>query len=64
MVALEDATGKTLFRQDLSEQEYLNGGLTFLAYEFESSFIPTKSIVWTYTTQKQWVHIIEKEIIS
>tara|TARA_R100001510_G_C7634910_1_gene193242 strand:- start:148 stop:1413 length:1266 start_codon:yes stop_codon:yes gene_type:complete len=64
MVALEDATGKTLFRQDLSEQEYLNGGLTFLAYEFESSFIPTKSIVWTYTTQKQWVHKIEKEIIS
>ena len=63
MVAIEDQAGKILFREDLASAQYINGELTFLPYEFESPYIPYKSIVWTYTTKKQWVHKIEKQII-
>jgi hypothetical protein len=64
MVAIEDETGRTLYREDLNKSEYINGALTTLAYEFESTETPVKSIVWTYTTKNEWVHKIEKEIIS
>ena len=63
MVAIEDQAGKILFREDLASAQYINGELTFLPYEFESPYTPYKSIVWTYTTKKQWVHKIEKQII-
>ena len=64
MVAIEDETGRTLYREDLNKSEYKNGALTTLAYEFESTETPVKSIVWTYTTKNEWVHKIEKQIIS
>ena len=63
MVAIEDETGRILFREDLNSSEYIGGHLTSLAYEFDSAHVPKKSIVWTYTTRNQWVHKIEKEII-
>ena len=64
MVAIEDETGRILFREDLNKNEYVNGALTSLVYNFESSTPPVKSIVWTHTTKNEWVHKIEKEIIS
>ncbi len=57
-LGVQNEQTELLFRQDVSEQQYLNGNETKLLVNFKSETQPKLLVVWPYSTENGWLNKI------
>jgi hypothetical protein len=58
-VGVEDNNGNVLFRQDLTDNNYLLGTNTDITVNFKSLTKPYKLVIWPYDKEKEWLNRID-----
>jgi hypothetical protein len=58
-IGVEDNNGNVLFRQDLTDNNYLLGTNTDITVNFKSLTKPYKLVIWPYDKEKEWLNRID-----
>jgi hypothetical protein len=58
-LGVEDNNGNVLFRQDLTDNNYLLGINTNITVDFKSLTKPYKLVIWPYDKEKEWLNRID-----
>ena len=58
-LGVESEDGEVLYREDLTEEDYLRGREVTKTISFTSSKVPSKLILWPHQKDKDWLERVD-----
>jgi hypothetical protein len=58
-IGVESEDGEVLYRQDLTDRDYLDGRVTTIPIVISSVKKPVKLVVWPHQKDKDWLERID-----